>query len=244
MDIKTIVHFLEQKAPAHLAEEWDNVGVLVEAGNEVTGVVTALDATPDAIAFAKQQGADLLVTHHPVIFSPLSHLSMLDPAVQALQNGVSVLSLHTNLDKAVDGVNDTLCALLGLQNVTVLEDGMTRVGDLPAPMTAKEFGGLVGDTLHTPVMISPGDTVSRVAVCGGAAGSGVFTVKGKADAYVTGEVKHHEFLAANGLTVVAAGHYATEVPVVDTLTRWLKTAFPTLPVTPFYGKAPYEVITR
>lgn len=244
MDIKTIVNLLEQKAPSHTAEEWDNVGLLVDVGSEVTGVVTALDATPEAIAFVKEKGANLLVTHHPVIFSPLSHLSVLDPAVSALQNGISVMSLHTNLDKAAGGVNDTLCARLGLENVTVLEDGMTRLGDLPHSMTAKDFAAFVGDVLNTPVMVSLGGTVSRVAVCGGAAGSGVFAVKGKADAYVTGEVKHHEFLAANGLTVVAAGHYATEVPVVDTLTEWLKTAFPTLPVYTFYDKAPYEVITR
>ncbi len=235
MYIKEIVDFLEQKAPAALAEEWDNVGLLVDTAKTAHTVVTALDATKEAISFAKEKGATLLVTHHPVIFDPLTALHDTHPAAMAMQNGISVLCLHTNLDKAQGGVNDTLCEKLRLSNVTVAPDGMTRVGKLPAPLSAENFADFVSETLQTPVMFTNGKSVETVAVCGGGAGDGVFRLEGLADGYVTGEMKHHEFLFANanGYTVMAAGHYATEVPVVDTLTTWLKEAFPILSVYPF-----------
>ncbi len=247
MLLTDIVEFLEQKAPACTAAEWDNVGLLVDCGHdEIRSTVVALDATPAAIAFAVENDAQLLITHHPVIFSPLKNITADMSAAQALLSGVSVLCLHTNLDKAVGGVNDTLAVRLGLQNITTAADGMTRVGELSTPMTASDFAALVSEKLDAPVSYTYGHMVQRVAVCGGGAGDGVFAFQDAADAYVTGEMKHHEFLAADAalFTAVAAGHYATEVPVVDTLTGWLRDAFPALQVLPFYDKAPYKTITR
>lgn len=247
MLLTDIIEFLERKAPAATAEEWDNVGLLVDAGHEdIPLVAVALDATPAAIAFAVENGARLLITHHPVIFSPLKTISADMPAASALTAGVSVLSLHTNLDKAVGGVNDTLAARLGLENVRVAVDGMTRIGELSAPMTAPDFADLVSQKLDAPVSYTYGRMVKTVAVCGGGAGDGVFAFQSEADAYVTGEMKHHEFLAAKSalFTAVAAGHYATEAPVVDTLTAWLREAFPMLQVLPFYDEAPYKSVLR
>ena len=247
MLLKEIVDFLEQKAPAATAEEWDNVGLLVDTGcEEIATAVVALDATPAALAFAVENGAKLLITHHPIIFSPLSAVTADMPAMAALTAGVSVLSLHTNLDKAAGGVNDTLARLLALRDVRVAADGMTRLGELEAPMTAPDFAAYVSKTLDTPVSYTYGRMVKTVAVCGGGAGDGVFAFADAADAYVTGEIKHHEFLAAKDrlFTAVAAGHYATEVPVVDTLTAWLREAFPTLSVLPFYDEAPYKSVLR
>lgn len=245
MLLKDIVDFLEQKAPAATAEEWDNPGLLVESGEKaVTGAVVALDATPAAIHFAIENGANLLVTHHPVIFGGLTRLQHHHPAVLAMQAGVSVFCAHTNLDKAAGGVNDALAALCGLTDVTVAADGMSRVGTLPAPLSSEAFAAEVARVLQAPVAFTAGKTVSRVAVCGGAAGEGVFTFADMVDAYVTGEIKHHEFLAAKAanLTAIAAGHYATEVPVLKPLADWLRTAFPALPVYPFADAAPYTVL--
>lgn len=247
MLLKEIVSFLEQKAPAHTAEEWDNVGLLVDAGNDdIQTAVVALDATPAALEFAVANGAKLLITHHPVIFSPLKAIAHDMPAATALSAGVSVLSLHTNLDKAAGGVNDTLARLLNLRDVQTAEDGMTRLGKLDAPLTAPDFAAFVSEKLGTSVSYTYGRMVKTVAVCGGGAGDGVFAFADVADAYVTGEIKHHEFLAAKDrlFTAVAAGHYATEVPVVDTLTAWLRDAFPTLSVLPFYDEAPYQSVMR
>lgn len=238
-----IIDFLEKKAPAETAEAWDNVGLLADAGNKETDTVcVALDATAAAIDFAAKTGARLLVTHHPVIFHPLKQLTLDTPAVAALTKGVSVLSLHTNLDKAAGGVNDTLAALLGLGDVTMLPDGMTRVGKLPMPKTAANFAKDVAAALSASVAFCGENTVETVAVCGGA-GDGVFSLPTGVDAYVTGEMKHHEFLAARemGLCAVAAGHYATEAPVIYTLEKWLREAFPALTVEVFADTAPYTV---
>ena len=239
MLLQDILALFEQKAPKITAEEWDNVGLLVDCGQtNITKAVVALDATPAALAFAAENGAQLLVTHHPIIFSPLTVLSHTHPAAVALTSGVSVLSLHTNLDKAAGGVNDTLAEKLGLQNVAVTADGMTRTGTLSAPLCAADFAALCAEKLDTPVTYCGNKQVKTVAVCGGSAGSGVFTAT--ADAYVTGEIKHHEWLAANetGLVAVAAGHYATENPVVDALCNWLSGTDMT--ILPFYDHAPYK----
>lgn len=241
MLLQDILTFFEQKAPAATAEEWDNVGLLVDCGHtDITKAVVALDATPAALNFAKDNGAELLITHHPIIFSPLSAVEHTHPAAVALKNGVSVLSLHTNLDKAAGGVNDTLAEKLGLQNVTVAADGMTRIGTLAAPLSAADFAALCAKKLDTPVSFCGDKEVKTVAVCGGGAGDGVFSFADTADAYVTGEIKHHEWLAANaaGLCAVAAGHYATEVPIVNTLCRWLQDT--DMAVLPFQDTAPYK----
>ena len=199
-----IIDFLEKKAPAETAEVWDNVGLLADAGNKETDTVcVALDATAAAIDFSAKRGAKLLVTHHPVIFHPLKRLSPYPPAVAALTKGVSVLSLHTNLDKAAGGVNDTLAALLGLCDVTTLPDGMTRVGRLPTAKTAADFAKDVAAALSASVAFCGDGTVETVAVCGGGAGDGVFSLPTGVDAYVTGEMKHHEFLAAREMGLCA-----------------------------------------
>ncbi len=241
MLLQDILTFFEQKAPKSTAEEWDNVGLLVDCGHtDIKTVVVALDATSAALEFAKENGAQLLITHHPIIFSPLAEVSHTHPAAVALKNGISVLSLHTNLDKAAGGVNDTLAEKLGLQNVTVAADGMTRIGTLPTAFSANAFALLCQSALLAPVSYCGEKTVKTVAVCGGGAGDGVFSVAALADAYVTGEIKHHEWLAAkaSGLVAVAAGHYATENPIVDTLCRWLCDTDMT--ILPFYDTAPYK----
>ncbi len=245
MLLTEIIEFLEHKAPADTAEEWDNVGLLVDCGHEeISSAVVALDATPAAIAFAVENGAQLLITHHPIIFSPLKSITGDMPAANALLGSISVLSLHTNLDKAQGGVNDTLAMRLGLQNVHVANDGMSRIGELPVPMTVPDFAALVAEKLDTDVSYTYGRMVKTVAVCGGGAGDGVFTFSDTVDAYVTGEMKHHEFLAAKSalFTAVAAGHYATEMPVVDTLSGWLRDAFPSLQVHAFYDENPYKTV--
>ena len=129
MIIQEIVAFLDSRAPFATAEEWDNPGLLVGSGSQpVTGVLVALDATPSALEAARAMGANLLVTHHPVIFSPLRRLAADSLPYRLAAEGIGLIAAHTNLDKAAGGVNDALAACLGLENVTVAADGMTRVG--------------------------------------------------------------------------------------------------------------------
>ena len=247
MQIRDIVAFLNEKAPLDTAEEWDNPGLLIGSpAAPVERVLVALDATPAALEAARRMDAQLLVTHHPVIFRPLRALDAAAVPYQAAAAGIAVVSAHTNLDKASGGVNDTLAALLGLTAVQPGEDGMSRIGLLPAPVDARTFAAQVGARLHTAVRVNGDRPVQRIAVCGGSGGEFIPALSTRADAYVTGEVRHHEWLLAEeqGLTVLEAGHYATEVPVVDTLCRWLGEAFPRLTVAAFRGEPPYETITR
>jgi len=242
MTIQDIFSFLNNRAPFDTAEGWDNPGMLVgDPRRRVTRVLVALDATPGAVDTAQAVGAELIVTHHPVIFAPLKRLAADSIPYRLAAAGIDLIAAHTNLDKAVGGVNDTLADRLGLTDVTVAADEYTRIGTLPEAMTARDFAAHVAAVLDTAVRYSGDKAVKTVAVCGGSGGDFMLRCH-DADAYVTGEVRHHEWLAADHLNVIEAGHYATEVPVVDTLAAWLTEAFPDLTVIPYRDGEPYSVI--
>lgn len=244
MTVQHVYDYLNTKAPFATAEEWDNPGLLVgDPAATVTHILVALDATDGALEAARAVGADLIVTHHPVIFAPLKSLGADTIPYRLAVEGIALIAAHTNLDKAEGGVNDTLAARLGLTDVTVAPDGYTRIGRLPETMTARDFAAHTARVLDTAVRYNGDRPVTSVAVCGGGGGDFIAGCAGCADAYVTGEVKHHEWLAAAGhINVIEAGHYATEVPVVDTLTGWLSATFPSLTVTPYHDGEPYSTI--
>ncbi len=245
MKIADIFALLQEKAPFEAAEPYDNCGLLVGAPDgEVDTVLVTLDITHAAVDAALAAGAQLIVSHHPVIFEPLRALMADSIPYRLAQHGVAAICAHTNLDRATDGVNDCLAVLLGLTNVHRGPDEMCRIGTLPQPMTAEAFGCLVADVLHTSVRLKAGtDVVSTVALCGGGAGERVLPLLAEADAALTGEVKHHTWLEVPSTKTMAdGGHYATEVPVTDRLTAWLTTAFPTLSVILHRGEAPYQTI--
>ncbi|MBQ6848583.1 MAG: Nif3-like dinuclear metal center hexameric protein [Clostridia bacterium] len=242
MTVQEIYAYLHSRAPFDTAEGWDNPGMLVgDPHREVSRVLVALDATAGAVDTAEAVCADLIVTHHPVIFAPLKKLSAQSIPYRLAAAGIDLIAAHTNLDKAEGGVNDTLAARLGLTDVVVAPDEYTRIGTLPQPMSAKDFATHVARVLDTAVRYSGDKEVQTVAVCGGSGGDFMLRYH-DADAYVTGEVRHHEWLAADHLNVIEAGHYATEVPVVDTLAAWLTEAFPDLTVIPYRDGEPYSVV--
>ena len=244
MTVQEIYAFLQGRAPFDTAEGWDNPGMLVgDPHREVNRVLVALDATTGAVDTAEAVGADLIITHHPVIFAPLKRLTADSIPYRLAATGISLIAAHTNLDKAEGGVNDTLAARLGLTDVTVAADEYTRIGTLPAAMSARDFAAHVAAVLDTAVRYSGDKTVQTVAVCGGSGGDFMLRCTHLADAYVTGEVRHHEWLAAaDAINVIEAGHYATEVPVVDTLCAWLEETYPDLTVIPYRDGDPYSVI--
>lgn len=244
MTIQEIFNYLNTRAPMDTAEGWDNPGMLVgDPRREVTRVLVALDATAGAVDTAEAVCADLIVTHHPVIFAPLKRLTADSIPYRLAAAGIDLIAAHTNLDKAEGGVNDTLAARLGLTDVTVAADEYTRIGTLTEPMSARDFAAHVAGVLDTAVRYSGDKEVRTVAVCGGSGGDFMLRCIGAADAYVTGEVRHHEWLAAAGhVNVIEAGHYATEVPVVDTLCTWLTETFPDLTVIPYRDGDPYSVV--
>ena len=244
MKVKEILDFLGEKAPFDTCEEWDNVGLLVGSGYlPVTRVLVALDVTDGALEAAKAVGADLIVTHHPVIFRPISRLSADSLPYRLAAAGISVISAHTNLDKAVEGVNDTLAARLGLTDIEIAADGITRIGTLPEEMSADAFAAHAAEALGMPVRAAGDKPVKKVAVCGGGGGGFIAACFGLADCFVTGEVKHHEWLMAAGrINVIDGGHYSTEVPVVDTLCGWLTEAFPDLMVVPYHEGECFSIV--
>ena len=235
MTVKDYMHIIEKAAPLELAFAWDHVGLMVgDPSQEVTSVVLCVDLTVTVLEEARLQGANLIITHHPVIFDPLESLRV-DQAsnrrlVQAIRQNVSVLSYHTNLDKAAAplGVNYNLAAALGLRNIQLAEDGFHYYGDLPTAMPASDFIGCVDAALDTDSKAlynrGPEALIKRVGVsCGAYDGEAEWLSAYGCDALVTGEAKHSGLvdLSYEGVTVYLAGHYATELPGVRALANIL-----------------------
>ena len=232
MTVQDIFTALCQLAPLETALSYDNPGLLVgNAEDKVQKCVVALDCTTSVLQTAQQLGAQLIVTHHPVIFNPLRAVTATgeDSRVyRCIRAGVAVISMHTNLDSAAGGVNSCLAEALGLLKVkpVVENDGFVfRLGELPQPLTAKELAAFVGQRLQTKVRYVAGGPVRTVAVCGGSGADLLQTARQNgADALVTADVKHSAFIAAleQNFTLLDAGHYQTENTVIQPLCRYLR----------------------
>ena len=219
-------------APFELAEEWDNVGLLFgHAQAEVTRVLVALDLTQGVLDEARALGAQLIVTHHPIMFSARKRVTDEDREGRLMlgmaEAGIAHIAAHTNLDAAPGGVNDTLMAAMGAVNLT--GEGCVRAGDLPQGTTLGALAALAERRLCGPVRVY-GDretVVRRLGCCSGAGGSEIAEAKALgADCFITGEVRHHEALDAvdGGVCVLEAGHFETENPVCEVLAGALQNA--------------------
>lgn len=228
MTVKDVYDVINEAADFSLAMDFDNVGMLVgDPSAQVNGVMVALDATDRVIEEAAARGANLLVTHHPVIFHPLKQVTADMLVWKLVRAGISVISAHTNLDIAQGGVNDILAGLLSLGEVAPLDpagggQGLGRVGKLERGMTPPEFAYYVKCRLEVGAVryCDGGRAIEKVAVGGGSCGSllGLVAQSG-CQAFVTGDVKHDVMLEAahRGITLVDAGHFGTENPVVEYL---------------------------
>lgn len=239
---QAVMDALEHIAPKHLAEEWDNPGLLVGALNQdVRKILVCLDVSDAVIEQAAGEGADMIVAHHPLIFRGLKNIRTDLPLgrrlQQLLKHDIAVAAVHTNLDIAEGGVNDVLAQAIGLsklsafvitnQDVHGAVASMGRIGSLPAPLPVQEFAALVRDALpteHVRLVEAGKRPVRKVALCGG---SGAAFIRKAAfmgaDAYVTGDVKYHEAQQAAelGMHVIDAGHFGTEFPAVEALAKRL-----------------------
>lgn len=222
MTVEAVYQAIDAVAPFSETMDFDNTGVLVgDRQAEVTDALLCLDVTPRILREALECGAQLIISHHPVIFSPLRSAPSGSMVYELVKSGVHVISAHTNLDKAYPfGVNHALAEALGLQNIRgAVADGQSYIaymGDLPQEMTPEAFGLQVKEALglkslrYTPV----NKLIRTVAVVGGAGGDyAEAAAENGADAFVTGEVKQHEAVAARqrGLALYEAGHYHTEI---------------------------------
>lgn len=228
--VQSVLQVLQQYAPVELACDWDNVGLLVDAGRPVSRIATALDITPAVVAEAAQNGCELIVAHHPVIFHPFKRIEAGDVPALLLQNGISAICMHTNLDAAPGGVNDTLAGLLGMTETEVFAEGCGRIGRLENPTTAEALARRCADLLGShPQYVEADRPVARLAEVSGAGGSYLEeAVALGADCLVTGEAAHHIALEARrlGVGLVVAGHWATEHPIAAVLANKLAAALP------------------
>ena len=231
--VQSVLQVLQQYAPVELACDWDNVGLLVDAGRPVSRIATALDITPAVVAEAAQNGCELIVAHHPVIFHPFKRIEAGDVPALLLQNGISAICMHTNLDAAPGGVNDTLADILGIRDTAVFADGCGRIGTVDET-TAAHLAQLCQTTLGPGVHYVEADhPVTRVAEVSGAGGSyWQEALDLGADCLVTGEANHHAACDARrcGIGLVVAGHWGTEHPIAAVLKSRLMRAFPGLKV--------------
>lgn len=232
--VQQVLEEMRRIAPPELAESWDNVGLLVDAGRPVDAILTTLDITAPVVEEAVKHRCNLIVSHHPVIFDPIKRVTAQDLPALLLAGGVSAICMHTNLDAASGGVNDTLAELLGMRDTIPFADGCGRIGTVDAT-TAKALAELCQDTLGPGVRYVEADhPVLRLAEVSGAGGSyWKEALELGADCLVTGEANHHVACDAKqrGMGLVAAGHWATERPIAAVLAKRLSEAFPDIPVT-------------
>ena len=228
-----ILEFIDSFAPFNTALPFDNAGLLVGDGQkEANKIGVVLDVTDEAVEYAAQNGIDLIVSHHPVIFNPLKKLTTDSVPYLLAKHDIAVISAHTNLDAAKGGVNDALANALELENIVPLaeSDGgdfppMGRIGELKQPISDRDFAKFVANKLCTKAKtVLSGKEIARVALCGGAGEDFIApALKAGADALVTADVKHHNLLLAKslGLCLIDAGHFETENVVVPVLAEKL-----------------------
>ncbi len=227
--------YIDSLSPFSLQEKWDNSGMLIgDENREVTRAAVVLDITKEAVEYASQLGAELIISHHPVIFAPQKSFLKGSVPYEMAAGGISAICAHTCLDCAEGGVNDVLSDILDLENVEIFPceecAGMVRVGVLPRRMSCEELAETLKELLGGSVRFcESGKMIESVAVCGGSGGSFINDIiKAGIDAYITGDAGHHNFLDCQqaGLALFAAGHYETENPVVSTLANKLRVEFP------------------
>lgn len=240
MTVNDILQFLDSKYPLSLAAEFDNCGLLIgDKNTKVKSGVIALDCTAETIEFAKEIGANLIVTHHPIMFSGIKKIPADSIEYRLISNGISLISMHTNLDVAAGGVNDCLCSVLGLKNVKRIptDDFYIRIGEIES-ISPDAFAKSVSLSLNTTVKYVAGKSdIKKVGVCSGSGGEYIdFALKSGADAFVSADIKHHLFIDAEnrGYTLIDAGHRATEEVVIETLEKQLNGKFGGFKV--FYSK--------
>ena len=244
MKVKDITNVIEAFAPLSIQESWDNSGLCIGSPeSEVTSVLLGLDCTPELVDEAIACGADMIITHHPLIFSGLKKISPDDmigeTVMKAIAAGISIYAAHTNSDKVLAGVSGAMAARLGLVNVTILDEdgdgtGLGVVGDLPEPMSSEEAIAFVKERFALKAMRTsrPIDgQISRIAMCGGSGGSLIGTaVRSGAQLYISGDISYHNFFTRKGFMIMDIGHYESEKEIVEILFSLIKKNFPTFAV--------------
>ena len=255
---RDIMKVIETTYPRHAALEWDNVGLLVgRTEKEVHTIYVALDATDEVIADAISQGVDMLITHHPLLFSPLKKITdehfIGSRVVKLLQHDISYYAMHTNYD--VLGMAEKSGAILGLIDMEVLEmtdensqKGIGKVGYLPEEMTVAEISKLIKKKYSLDAVKVFGDLKKKARRIAISPGSGkhmseLALTKG-AEVFVTGDIDHHEGIdaVAQGLVIIDAGHYGLEHVFIAEIAQFIHEKFPNVKVIETESKHPFQIV--
>ena len=240
MNMRELTRILEEQSPIGYALDWDNVGLL--AGNpdkEVKKVYIALDATDEAVDAAVLAGADLLLTHHPLIFRGIKRVVTEDfigrRLIKLISNDIALYAMHTNFD--VRGMADLAAAMIGLENTKVLdvtaeedgkEEGIGRVGELSRPMTLEYCAKFVKSAFSldmVKIFGEAGRVLERAAISPGSGKSEIsHALSHHADVLITGDIDHHDGIdaVAKGLCIIDAGHYGLEHIFIGYMKKYLE----------------------
>lgn len=241
-DIKEIYNFLDEKYPFSLQENWDNSGLLVDnLFHDTRKVMLALDITIDVVLEAMRKEVELIISHHPVIFHPLKKIDTLNPVFYMIQNDISAICMHTNLDIAEGGTNTTIvkkmAEKLEIDSIEPFEDsGLGYIIELKKMIDTDDFSVIlkeIFDNEHIKVSRFQTESILRFAICSGSGGSLLGLAREKnCDALITGDVKHDVWIDANNkyVTVFDCGHFHTENIVLWELRRVLEEKFPLLDI--------------
>lgn len=257
MKLKQIMQMLEELCPASFAMSWDNVGLLVgRSDKEVHTIALALDATSEVIAQAKSYGADLLLTHHPLLFSGIKKITDSDylgkRILDLIGSDLCCYAMHTNFD--VLGMADAAADMLHLSDREVLEvtyeddisvEGIGRVGTLLEPVKLSELAGKVAEVFEIEHVRYYGDPDQLMVTCAILPGSGKgeidLAVKAGADVYITGDISHHDGIDAveKGIAVIDAGHYGVEKIFIPYMKEYLEREVPEIRIISCDAGAPF-----
>lgn len=247
MKVKDLTERIEREIPKDAALDWDNVGLLVgDEEQQIHKVYLALDLTDEVLEHGIRQGVDMILTHHPLLFSGVKRINTSDfmgRRIRGLiQENISYYAMHTNFDVCVMGM--LAAEYLDLQDVSVLDvvrsqpepQGIGCVGQLKETVELEPLAQVIKDRFsisHVRVFGDPGKKVRTVAVCPGSGKSDVAeALRQKADVYITGDIDHHTGIdaAAEGMAVIDAGHYGIEHIYMDYMKNWLQRELPELEV--------------
>ncbi len=251
--VKDIAAYIEELAPKSLAMSWDNPGLMVgDMDRHAQKIYIALDGTSENVSEAVRLGADMIITHHPLIFTSISRVTEQDVCgriiINLIKNNISLYSAHTNFDIADGGMNDILCERLDIVDARRFTDeectdgsgnsleNIGRVGRLDTPIEMADYVDFVKNVLGCAAISyvgDPSEIISTAAVCSGSGGDLIYNAyNAGADVYITSEIKHHEAQLALelGINLIDAGHFETENIICNFMEEYLLKRFPSLTI--------------
>ena len=236
MTVKDIYTFLDDIAPFEMQVSYDNSSIIIGSKeSDVSKIGVCLDITHDVADYCIDNKIDLIICHHPLIFSAIKKISALDVTYKLIKNGISVIAAHTNLDCAKNGVCESLCKAL---NIKITDNAFAddfpniplgRIGELDEKLSADDFAKFIKQRLNAPdIRYSAFTDVKKIGVFNGSGADMIdFAIKCGADSVITSEVKHHQWIFANEnkINVFDAGHFSTEYVITDVLTSAINEKF-------------------